>query len=168
MFNSNGHTVWFNVWIHFILSDSSDITLILYFYSWNSELRGDRLDIKRRFDWQVPIRTRQSNWMGINFTKVALPSPQPIDSSQWWRHQMETFSALLAFCAGNSPVTGEFPTQRPVTRSFDDFFDVRLNQQLSKQWRPRWFETPSLSLWRHCNAYLLIQHATAWTKCLTF
>ena len=38
---------------------------------------------------------------------------------------METFSALLAICAGNSPVTGEFPTQRPVTRSFDVFFDLR-------------------------------------------
>ena len=34
----------------------------------------------------------------------------------WWRHQMETFSALLALCAGNSPVTREFPSQRPVTR----------------------------------------------------
>ena len=44
----------------------------------------------------------------------------------WWRHQMETFSALLALCAGNSPVTGEFPTQRPVTRSFNVFFDLRL------------------------------------------
>ena len=40
----------------------------------------------------------------------------------WWRHQMETFSALLAICAGNSPVTGEFPSQRPVTRSFDVCF----------------------------------------------
>ena len=37
----------------------------------------------------------------------------------WWRHQMETFSALLALCAGNLPVTGESPSQRPVTRSFD-------------------------------------------------
>ena len=44
----------------------------------------------------------------------------------WWRHQMETFSALLAICAGNSPVSGEFPAQRPVTRSFDVFFDVRV------------------------------------------
>ena len=35
----------------------------------------------------------------------------------WWRHQMETFLALLPFCAGNSPVTGEFPSQRPVTRA---------------------------------------------------
>ena len=45
----------------------------------------------------------------------------------WWRHQMETFSALLALCAGNSPVSGEFPSQRPVTRSFDVFFDLCLN-----------------------------------------
>ena len=40
---------------------------------------------------------------------------------------METFSALLAICAGNSPVPGEFPTQRPVTRSFDVYFDLCLN-----------------------------------------
>ena len=46
---------------------------------------------------------------------------------------METFSALLAICAGNSPVPGEFPAQRPVTQSFDVFFDLRLNQRLSKQ-----------------------------------
>ena len=47
---------------------------------------------------------------------------------------METFSALLALCVGNSPVTGEFLAQRPVTRSFDVFFDLALNQQLSKQY----------------------------------
>ena len=46
---------------------------------------------------------------------------------------METFSALLAICAGNSPVPGEFPTQRPVTRSFDVFFDLRPNERLGKQ-----------------------------------
>ena len=44
---------------------------------------------------------------------------------------MEAFSALLALCAGNSSVTGEFPAQRPVTRSFDIFFDLRLNKRLS-------------------------------------
>ena len=68
----------------------------------------------------------------------------------WWRHQMETLSALLALCAGNSPVTSEFPSQRPVMRSFDVFFDLRLNKRLSKQSRHWWFETPSCSLWRHC------------------
>ena len=46
---------------------------------------------------------------------------------------METFSALLALCAENSPVTGEFPAQRPVTPSFDIFCDLRPNKQLSKQ-----------------------------------
>ena len=51
----------------------------------------------------------------------------------WWRHQMKTFSALLAICAGNSPVPGELPAQRPVTRSFDVSYDLRLNKQLSKQ-----------------------------------
>ena len=40
-------------------------------------------------------------------------------TSTWWRHQMEIFSALLAICAGNSPVTGEFHAHRPVTRSFE-------------------------------------------------
>ena len=69
----------------------------------------------------------------------------------WWRHQMETFSALLAICAGNSPVTSEFPTQRQVTRSFDVFFDLRLNKRLSKQSWGWWFETLSSLLWRHCN-----------------
>ena len=71
--------------------------------------------------------------------------------STWWRHQVETFSALLAICAGNSPVHGEFPTQRPVTRSFDFFFDIRPNKRLSKQSWGWWFETLLRSLWRQCN-----------------
>ena len=69
----------------------------------------------------------------------------------WWRHQMETFSELLAICAGNSLVTGEFPAQKPVVRSFDVFFDPRLNKRLNKQSWGWWFETPSRSLRRHCN-----------------
>ena len=75
-----------------------------------------------------------------------------IFNTTWWRHQMETFSALLAICAENSPGPGEFPAQRPVTRSFDVFFDQHPNKRLSKQWWGWWFETPSCSLWRHCNA----------------
>ena len=50
-------------------------------------------------------------------------------------------SALLALCAGNSLVTGEFPSQRPVTRSFDVFFDLRQNKWLSKQSWGWWCET---------------------------
>ena len=48
---------------------------------------------------------------------------------------------------------GEFPTQRPVTRSFDVYFDLRLNKRLSKQSWGWWFETLSRSLWRQRNVY---------------
>ena len=78
----------------------------------------------------------------------------------WWRHQLETLSALLALCEENPPITGGFPSQRPVTRSFDIFFDMRLNKWLSKQSRWWWFETPWRSLWRHCNAENCQSHRT--------
>ena len=74
-------------------------------------------------------------------------------SYPWWRHQMETFSALLAICTGNSPVPREFLAIRPVTRSFGVFFDLCLNKRLSKQWWDWWFETLSCPLCLHCNAY---------------
>ena len=85
----------------------------------------------------------------------------------WRRHQMETFSALLAICAGNSPVPGEFPTQRPVTRSFNVFFDLHLNKRLSKQSCAWWFEMLSHPLWRHRNAVKAFEHGTGhlcWTE----
>ena len=77
--------------------------------------------------------------------------------SLWWRHQMETFSALLALLEGNQAVffrssSSGFPSQRPVTLSFDVFFYLRLNKRLSKQSRHRLFATPWHSLWRHCHA----------------
>ena len=50
-----------------------------------------------------------------------------------WRHQTEIFTALQAFFVGNSPVTGEFPTQRPVARRCIVFLDLRMNKLLSKQ-----------------------------------
>ena len=84
----------------------------------------------------------------------------------WWRHQMETFSALLAICAGNSPVPGEFPTKRPVTRSFDVLFDLRLNKRLSKQWWGWWFETLSRPWWRHRNDNTTRESTSSLTTCL--
>ena len=51
------------------------------------------------------------------------------DLSSRWRHQMETFSALLAICAVKSPVPDEFPSRRSVTRNFYVFFDLRLNKR---------------------------------------
>ena len=78
----------------------------------------------------------------------------PSLSVAWWRNQMETLSALLVRCVGNSPVTGEFPSQRPVTRNFDVFFDLCMNKWLSKQSWGWWFETPLCPLWRQCNGAL--------------
>ena len=76
----------------------------------------------------------------------------------WWCHQMKTFSALLSLCAGNSPVTSDIPTQRPVKRSIDVFFDLHLNKRFKLTfaslviWNaiglimrsPQWLETPLL------------------------
>ena len=69
--------------------------------------------------WQPWLFPKQSCGLELRINKKKR-RPQ-ITLVSWWRHQMETFSALLAICAGNSPVPGEFPTQRPVTRSFDFF-----------------------------------------------
>ena len=64
----------------------------------------------------------------------------------------ENIFRVTGLCEGNSPVTGEFPAQRPVTRSFDIFFDLCLNNgwpnNQSWSW---WFEMPSHPLWHHCN-----------------
>ena len=82
----------------------------------------------------------------------------------WWRHQMEAFSALLALCVGNSPVTGEFPAQRPVTRNFNVFFDLRLNKWLSKQsWR-WWFATRSWLSWCH-NVTVINKSGSSYLTC---
>ena len=62
---------------------------------------------------------------------------------------METFSALLAICAGNSPIPGEFPAQRPVTRSFYIFFDLRLDKGWVNNREAR-------DLRRHCAHYDVI------------
>ena len=75
------------------------------------------------------------------------------NASTWWRHQIETFSALLVLYAGISPATGEFPPQRPVKQSFDVFFDRRCNKRLRKQSWGWWLERPSRSFWCHCTEY---------------
>ena len=85
---------------------------------------------------------------------------------------METFfSALLALCAANSPVTGEIPSQRLVMRSFDFFFDLHLYKRLGKPSIRRWFEMPSHSLWRHCNDIaVLLWHvilSIMWIMCIS-
>ena len=93
--------------------------------------------------------------------------PHGYHAYSWWRHQMETFSALLAIFAGNSQVTGEFPAQRLVTRSFGIFIDLRLIKRLSKQSWGWWFETPSRPLWRHSNVRLNLFGVTVYRITMT-
>ena len=90
-------------------------------------------------------------WCCSILPKSLMVTSLALGTTTWWRHQMETISALLALCKGNSPVTGEFPSQRPMMRKFDIFYDLRLNKRLSKQSWGWWFDTPSHPLWRHCN-----------------
>ena len=121
-----------------------------------------------KFEWCVhliPIHyilevTNIYKWLGAEDWPEMLHLIVVYHHTQWnrclffttlWRHQMETFSALLALCAGNSPAPGEIPAQRPVTRNFDVLLDLRLNKRLSKQPWGWWFVTPSWALWRQCN-----------------
>ena len=96
----------------------------------------------------------KSYWTSLdNEGTVVFPKTQWMRHNWWrlssWHHRMETLSALLDLYARNSPVIGEFLSQKPVTRSFD--VDLCLNKWLSKQSWGWWFETPSRPLWRHCN-----------------
>ena len=81
--------------------------------------------------------------------------PLQINICPWPSSRMMTslngniFRVIGALC-------GEFtshrwiPSHRPVTWSFDVFFNRRLKKRLDKHSSSRWFETPSRSIWRHC------------------
>ena len=70
---------------------------------------------------------------------------------KWLRYDLR----CSGLCSHSGTARVELVVAQPVTRSFGIFFDLRLNQQLSKQWRRWWFETPSHSLWCQCNAHRL-------------
>ena len=134
IFFYENENIFQTVWIECKIWYKSTLISITY----GSRMRGHRLN-----QWWHSSRMQFIVWI-LHRLYVLF---------SWWRHQMETFFALLAICAGNSPVPGDFPAQRPVTRSFDVFFDLRLNIRLSKQSWGWWFETPSRPLWRHCNVF---------------
>ena len=127
--------------------------------------QGHQSNFKVTRDKTSPILTQIGRFRTIGRSQLSNPSDLPcshwlhillaiqmiMQDCAWWRHQMETFSALLALCTGNSLVTSEFPSQRPLRWSVDIFFDVPLTKRLSKQSRGWWFEMPSSSLWHHCN-----------------
>ena len=110
--------------------------------------------------WSISYLTLQIRWEqskptseDVTYLTIALIG---------WDHSHVTWDIMMTSSNGNifrvtGPLCGEFtgpgefPTQRPVKRSFDVFFDLRLNKRLSKQPWGWWFETPSWSLWRQCN-----------------
>ena len=66
---------------------------------------------------------------GLNDQLLIVLMPSRSLGNAWWRHQMETFSALLILCTGNSPMTGDFTAQKPVTRNFDIFLLCWVNNR---------------------------------------
>ena len=97
------------------------------------------------------IHIEDQTMMKSSYLRTGISNIEKTTSLSWWLHQMETFSALLALSCREFTGCQWIPSQRPATRSFAVFFDLRLNKRLSKQSRHRWFETPSRSLWRHFN-----------------
>ena len=90
-----------------------------------------------------------SMWCHCDVCPSVFISPTVEDLNMMTSSNENLFRATGSLCGEFA--TGIFPSQRPVTRSFDVFFDLHLNIRLSKQSRGRWSETPSRSLWQHCN-----------------
>ena len=86
------------------------------------------------------------------YTEMTLVlSPRKTRTQNIMTSSNENIFRVTGHLCGEFTGPGEFPAQRPVTRNFDVFFDLRPNTRLSKQWWGWWFETPSSPLWRHCN-----------------
>ena len=150
-------------WYWFTGFGRTDAKFYVYCIGWCNE-NGNRWQNKC-FEHQVPKPeyfrgTRSHSWLLLRLYRCP-----DIRENTWGRHQMETFSVLLAICAGNSPVPGEFPTQIPVTRSFDVFFDLRLNKWLSKQSWGWWFETLPRPLWRLSNDKYIVAFSESDLNC---
>ena len=123
--------------------DTDDIVSIENYYPISSMLKSFL-----RF-----IRTKMDDWV--------IPPSSSLSSlvyrvKSWWRHQMETIFRVTGPLCGEFTGHGEFPSQRPVKRSFDVFFDMCFNKRLSKQSWGWSFETPSRPLWRHCKTHGII------------
>ena len=93
---------------------------------------------------------------------LTVPADGPAPNYPWWHHQKENFPRYWWFVRGihRSPVNSTH--KRPVTQSFDVFFDQCLNIRLSKQSSGWWFETPSCPLWCHCNAQCVFGVGVGW------
>ena len=142
----HGHTfhitgpLWRNPWVYSQYKGPVIIVLMIHLLAWitcwakcwwnETPYRARDVSLIVRAECSIhddEFKSHNSNHIIANIpdSKIhgANIGPTWVLSAPWWRLQMVTFSALLALCVGNSPVSGEFPSQRPVTRSFDVFFD---------------------------------------------
>ena len=112
--------------------------------SWLLKISLEKLT--RRQVWRRHVMGSNAGTWEFMFRWIKTPSPITVMTSS----NGNIFRVTGPLC-GEFTGPGEFPTQRPVTRSFDAFFELRLNKRLSKQPWGWWLETPSWSLWRQCN-----------------
>ena len=106
-------------------------TAIIFIMHRNSTISAKQLLVRYDIHLHLPCITNDHNLTGQDSYSCYDSIQQLVSGihiwffcgASWWRHQIETFSVLLALCVGNSPVTREFPSHRPVTWSFDVFFD---------------------------------------------
>ena len=109
--------------------------------------------------WLEPLETNltfeSKNKIFLSWHFVEMLPEIPTILSMWLcfvlSSSFDSSSADWLFFMMTSSIGNIFRVTGPVTRSFDIFFDLRLNKRLSKRPRHRWFGTSSPPLWRHCN-----------------
>ena len=129
--NAENVSIWWRHQIHVLLNCYELDPLNSIFVRFHTS--------QRFFNHEIASKMWSGEYQGFLFKPCYVRETD----GPWRRHQMETFSVLLDIFARNSLVTGEFPSYRPEARSFDIFFDLRLNKWLSKQSWCWWFETPT-------------------------
>ena len=122
-------------WLHFRKTARFVVKTCIK-YRYQRLLSEQRIALSCQFPWATHLGTSFEENIG-NVFGLIVNDNQNHDDVTKWKH----FPRYWHF------VAGEFPSQRPATRSFDVFFDLRLN----KHSRRRRLETPSCSLWRHCD-----------------
>ena len=133
--------VYINLWFNVNLKNSWEFSIVIILLHWGLLLQSALFLPQALADMRSDFElTKDATQLFIRALGVSRQ-----------HHQMETCSMSLALYERNPLVTGGFPSQRPVTCSFDIFFDLRLNKWLSNPLRHRWFQMPLHSLWHHCN-----------------
>ena len=136
-----------------------DETTMIYFYHKCHETNAGSWHNDMETSWNVNAFsiTDPLLWESIGLQRILTRS------QLWWGLCMMTSSNGSIFrvtgpLCGEFTGPGEFPTQRPVTRSFDVFFDLRLNKRLSKQSWGWWCKALSRPLWRHRNGFFPVSN----------